>query len=389
MPAMEEKKKKKSRATQPTVLEWSRYLELDRCLRDRMRRYRKEDLVEAVNRKLERYDYEPVSKRTIEGDLQFMMSEAGFGAVLETRYDGHTKIYSYEDKTFSIMNLPMTDRESDMLAATIAMLSRFSGMPNYQWLENTLRMLRTKFNVGDKTASVAMEQNKKLNGLADWFETLFEACRKRLIVTMKYSRFDRLDKEPATRVIEPYQMRQHNQRWYLVGREETKQPRLQMVVVPIDRIQEVQLESVEERDDREERGEKFVKPTDAMIEAYFKDVVGVSRLPEGEPVTVKLKAWGLTAHFIETKPIHHSQKVVGEGEMEVEGPWYKKNPIRVMYKEFELTVIPNEPLIQALLVYGNECQILEPESLRKDVVKRAQAILKYNKDENHNENAMT
>ena len=287
------------------------------------------------------------------------------------------------------MNLPMTDRESDMLAATIAMLSRFSGMPNYQWLENTLRMLRTKFNVGDKTASVAMEQNKKLNGLADWFETLFEACRKRLIVTMKYSRFDRLDKEPATRVIEPYQMRQHNQRWYLVGREETKQPRLQMVVVPIDRIQEVQLESVEERDDREERGEKFVKPTDAMIEAYFKDVVGVSRLPEGEPVTVKLKAWGLTAHFIETKPIHHSQKVVGEGEMEVEGPWYKKNPIRVMYKEFELTVIPNEPLIQALLVYGNECQILEPESLRKDVVKRAQAILKYNKDENHNENAMT
>ena len=110
MPAMEEKKKKKSRATQPTVLEWSRYLELDRCLRDRMRRYRKEDLVEAVNRKLERYDYEPVSKRTIEGDLQFMMSEAGFGAVLETRYDGHSKIYSYEDKTFSIMNLPMTTK---------------------------------------------------------------------------------------------------------------------------------------------------------------------------------------------------------------------------------------------------------------------------------------
>ena len=56
MAAMEEKKKKKSREVQPTVLEWSRYLVLDKCLRDQHRNYYKEDLVKAVNRMLERYD---------------------------------------------------------------------------------------------------------------------------------------------------------------------------------------------------------------------------------------------------------------------------------------------------------------------------------------------
>lgn len=375
---MAEDKKRKNRSVEPTVLEWSRYLVLDKCLRDQHRYYHMDDLVTAVNKMLERYDFTPVSDRTISNDLKFMQSGEGFNAVLAKRYDGHTKIYTYEDPHFTIMKLPMTDRESDLLSATIMMLGRFRGMPNYTWLENTLRMLRVKFNVGRKTASVVLSQNEKLKGTDDWFEPLFEACRKRLIVTMQYNRFDRLDKPAAERVVEPYQMRQYNNRWYLVGREERQQPRLRMVVVPLDRIQELSMESVEERDAREKENGKYFVPTDAQIDAYFKDEVGVSRQPEAEPEPVQVKAWGLTAHFIDTKPIHPSQKVIEEGEMTVEGPWYKKNPLKVGYKVFEWNVIPNEPLIQALLVYANECEVLKPQSLRKQIVQRAEAILRYN-----------
>lgn len=371
--------KRKNRSVQPTVLEWSRYLVLDQCLRDQLHYYHMEDLVEKVNRMLERYDFTPVSERTVAADLKFMQSGEGFNAVLAKRQDGHFKIYTYEDPTFSILNLPMTDRESDLLSATITMLSRFRGLPNYEWLDETLKKLRVKFNVGEQTASVALSQNKRLNGLDDWFEKLFEACRKRLIVTMKYNRFDRLDKETATRVIEPYQMREYNQRWYLVGREESKQPRLQMVVVPIDRILDATLETIEERDIRETAGGQFPVPTEEQLDAYFQDVVGISRLPEAEPETVTIKAWGLTAHFIETKPIHPSQNVTEEGEMTVEGPWYKKNPMPVAYKVFQMRVIPNEPLIQALLVYANECEVLKPTSLREKIARRAEAILQYNK----------
>lgn len=64
--------------------------------------------------------------------------------------------------------------------------------------------------------------------------------------------------------------------------------------------------------------------------------------------------------------------------MMVEGPWYKKNPLKVRYKVFEMNVIPNEPLIQALLVYANECEVLKPQSLRKQIVQRSKAILRYN-----------
>ena len=117
---------------------------------------------------------------------------------------------------------------------------------------------------------------------------------------------------------------------------------------------------------------------DAQVDAYFKDVVGVSRNPESKPEPVKVKAWGLTAHFIDTKPIHPSQDVIEEGEMMVDGPWYKENPMKVAYKVFQWNVIPNEPLIQALLVYANECEVLEPDTLRRQIVQRAEAILAYN-----------
>ncbi len=352
--------KRKSREKSPTALECSRYLVLDKCLRDRVHYYHLEDLVNAVNKMLDRYDFYPVSQRTVQQDLKFMQSGEGFGAVLAKRYDGHTKIYTYEDPNFTIMKLPMTDRECDLLKATIVMLGRFRGLPNYKWLDHTLRMLRVKFNVGGPTASVSLNQNERLKGLDEWFEMLFEACRKRLIVTMKYNRFDRLDKEPEERIVEPFHMRVYNNRWYLVGREKAKLPRLPMVVIPIDRIMDLSVESVEERDAREIANGKYVIPSDKEIEAYFKDIIGVSRLPEGEPIPIKVKAWGLAKHYMETKPLHPSQETIEEG---------------ADYKIFQLRVIPNEELVQALIVYADQMEVLEGDFVKKKLRERAEKIL--------------
>lgn len=50
----ETEKKHRSRTALPTVIERSQYLMLDCCLRDRVRYYHLEDLVEEVNRMLVR-----------------------------------------------------------------------------------------------------------------------------------------------------------------------------------------------------------------------------------------------------------------------------------------------------------------------------------------------
>ena len=79
--------KRKHREVGPTVMEWSRYLVLDKCLRDQHRYYHLEDLVTAVNKMLKRYDFYEVSQRTVQQDLKFMQSGEGFGVELAKRYD--------------------------------------------------------------------------------------------------------------------------------------------------------------------------------------------------------------------------------------------------------------------------------------------------------------
>ena len=94
------------------VMEWSRYLVLDRCLCDRMRDYHREDIVEAVNRILKRYDFYPLSQRTVLEDLKFMQSDEDFRVKLAKRYDDHTKIYTYEAKGF-LHHEPADDRQGE------------------------------------------------------------------------------------------------------------------------------------------------------------------------------------------------------------------------------------------------------------------------------------
>ena len=155
-----------------------------------------------------------------------------------------------------------------------------------------------------------------------------------------------------------------------MGCEPEKLPRLKYVVVPIDRIEELRVESVELRVSSKVESSKVQGvhevPEGAAeaIREHFTHIVGVSLLPEGKPVTVRFKAWKPDAWYIDTKPIHWSQQRVEE-----EKDWMV----------FALEVIPNEELVQQLLTYANRCEVIEPQSLRQELYTRAQKILELNK----------
>ena len=161
----------------------------------------------------------------------------------------------------------------------------------------------------------------------------------------------------------------NNNRWYVVGCEPEKLPRLKYVVVLIDRIEELRVESVEFRvsskvESSKVQGVQEVPEGAAeAIREHFTHIVGVSLNPESRPETVRLKAWKPDAWYIDTKPIHWSQQRVEEAD-----DWMV----------FTLEVIPNEELVQQLLTYANRLEVLEPLSLRQELVKRAEDILKLN-----------
>jgi len=80
---------------------------------------------------------------------------------------------------------------------------------------------------------------------------------------------------------------------------------------------------------------------------------------------VKVRVWYPAVWYLETKPIHETQHEIVEERGKD-------------YKVFEMEVIPNEELVQQLMVYADQAEVMEPEWVRLKIIDRAKAILGKN-----------
>ena len=331
---------------------------LDACLRDRTKKYYLQDLLNVVNTVLYNYDGSSIKERQLQRDLEHMDRDALLGketkavdVIERLRGEGGKVYYRYTDPNYSMFEKRLTDEEAQALGNAITVLSQFKGLPQFEWLEETMVRLKEEFGLGGiKPGNVRFSHNPYLEGMK-WYGQLFDAIVYQEVLELTYHRFGRPVRK---RVVHPYQLRQWNNRWYLIGYEERQSKRLPFVVLPIDRILGVKAaEGVAYKE----------KPEGLDFDEYFKHIVGVSLNPESKPEKVMLKAMYPAVWYMETKPIHPSQKLLVEGED---------------FKVFEMELIPNEEFIQALLVYADQVEVMKPESLRKKIVERAQAIVSKN-----------
>ena len=113
-----------------------RYKTIDKCLRNRYRRWTIEDLVDACSDAL--YDMEGIAKgvsmRTVQGDIQIMRSDKlGYNAPLEV-YDN--KFYRYADPEYSINENPLNAEDYALVEKAVCLIGE---MPE----DNTVKELKT------------------------------------------------------------------------------------------------------------------------------------------------------------------------------------------------------------------------------------------------------
>lgn len=182
-----------------------------------------------------------------------------------------------------------------------------------------------------------------------YLSTIIEAMKEGKILEMTYQRFQ--DDEPKTYDVAPYCVKVYKQRWYMLAKPTDRKSGLH--IYALDRIHLLQ-----------QTRKDFKLPERFNAENYFADWFGIVHDEEYEPCTIRLKVWSKQRNYFRTLPLHHSQK-----ETEIHDDW----------SVFEYRMAPTWDLEQELLQYNDNVEVLEPQSLRDQMIEHAGNILELYK----------
>ncbi|MCK3686167.1 WYL domain-containing protein [Maribellus sp. YY47] len=324
-----------------------RYQALDRCFRNPGRKYYIEDLIDACNDAL--LDVDPkssgVKRRQIYEDIKFMQDSKGFDAPVESFKDGRKAFYRYTDMNFSINSQPLNEQEAQQLKESLLTLSRFKGMPQFDWVEELTARLEHTFNLKTDDNILSFEENPFLTG-REYIGNIYNAIVSKKVLLITYKPF-KTDRELLFE-IHPYHLKQYNNRWFLFGLNNEYGS---ITNLALDRIQKIN-----------ESKTKYITNTKIDFSDYFDDVIGVSVDEAQEPQKVVLKADDDLLPYITSKPMHGSQKI----KKDEEGT------------RIELKLQLNYELESTILSFGEKIEVAEPEALRAAITNRIKVLnLKY------------
>ena len=318
-----------------------RYKTIDRCLRNRQRKWTLDDLIEACSDALYEYEGrdEGVSRRTVQLDIQMMRSDKlGYNApikVVENKY------YIYDDPNYSITESPLSPQDIKKMGEAVEVLRQLSGFQEFSGMEDIMGRLEDRVNMAKEKSHpvIFFDKNDKLKGL-EFIEPLHSAILAKRPLKINYQSFRA--RFPTSLIFHPYALKEFNNRWFVYG---NKPKDTYVVNLALDRI--VSLE--------EAPGVEFIENSEFNPETWFDDLVGVTKFPTDKCEKVRFWASPLEAPYIKTKPIHNSQKVI---ESNRDGSAI-----------FEIDVIVNRELVRLIFGYAEGLKVLSPRKLQNMIKK--------------------
>lgn len=318
-----------------------RYKALDKCFSNQFKRFYINDLIEYCSDVLtEHYATETtVSRRQIFDDIDFMKSEAGYDAPIESVKDGKKVFYRYSDPEFSILKMPLNPSELNSLNEAMETLSRMNNMPGFDWVNSIQAKLSAGINTSQQNRQIiSFEDNEFLKGV-EFLNPLYQSILNEQCLDIHYRGFNSPKKNVFT--VSPYYLKQYNNRWFLFGHNH-KEEKIQNLA--LDRIQEIQ------------PSKNVYEPCEIDFDEYFEDIIGVTNNQEEQPAKIVIELSNNIIPYIQSKPIHGSQNIKGN----------------LLKLELKL----NYELESVILSFGENMKVLEPKKLKEIIKNRLQEVNK-------------
>ena len=173
---------------------------------------------------------------------------------------------------------------------------------------------------------------------------LLHAIRNRLEVHFTYQKY--YDSSVTKRTVRPVAVKEARNRWYLLA-QDTKDEQIKNF--SLDRISSLEVS-----------GSKFreIKGYDPVEE--FQDIFGIINGTGEKPQKIVLSFTPQEGRYINSLPLHSSQREILKDKKE---------------HRFEFFLAPTHDFKMEILSHGDQVMVLEPESLRKDIISQLQKNL--------------
>lgn len=321
-----------------------RYNILDYCFKNK--KFSFDELLVYVNEKIsETYPGEGISVRTLREDIKmFRDQNNGFDAPLPAK----ARILCYTDANFSIAKRPLLDYENYLLEAAQQLLTRFENHPKYDRLSEALIKFQDEEEQDKDTSRVLFyDHNEEYKGIKH-LKPLYLAIKKKQVLSVTFKGFK--DLESKTFEFHPYILKQYNRRWFVYGLHKTKD--IPLWSIPLD-----------ERliDFKVLENNTYVE-SQTDWDTFFREMIGIVRPKDATIERVVLKFYNGREAYFKTKPFQPDFEEFFEDD--------KSDQV------FFNTII-NKELVQQILSYGSDVEVLEPSSLKEQMKAHALSMKNY------------
>lgn len=287
---------------------------------------------------------EPVSLRTIRSDIAFMRSDVLNAPINANRYTG----YGYS-RSWSLLE-GLDDEALGTLNEVLALVRQLADKKpdSLAGLEEALLGLEQQVSVinAEPYQPIAFE-NPDLKGRVHLIP-LHRLIRKKVFVRFLYKPFP--DSAARWRTVFPLQLREYNNRWFLVAFAEHEQT-VKINVFGLERIESKPAETATLG--------VFDCPKGVNVSDYFAGLIGLTK-SHSPAEQVILRFSGKRGDYVATKKIHHTQ----QAEKQADGTYI-----------IQLAVELNKELEARILEFGCDVEVLAPPILRDRIAENLRAAL--------------
>ncbi len=322
-----------------------RYRIIDRCLRsvryafpsiEHIRSVIEEELFGTSNGK-------HICISTLEKDFAAMRREHD----APIKYSKIEKGYYYEDKNYTIEDIPLNDKDIEAIKIAATILNQFKTSPIFRQFDYAISKILDRVNISPNVNDNAVENYVQFEKIktakgSEHLEKMLSAIKSKSKIQFFYQSFNATEKK--LRRIHPYLLKEYRHRWYLIGKDELKN---RTQTYGLDRLSDLQVLS-----------DRFDLDSNFDPDRFFKHSIGITA-NVGSPEKIIIETEELLSKYLLSQPLHESQEYLG----------VKNNK-----HQFSYFLLPTYELKMQLLGFGKEIKIIAPQSLVDDIKATSQSV---------------